>query len=96
MYSLGCLVDYQVAEKALPFCRALVHLAITTNHERLKQFILNKMLPTITLLLGGDLNSAISKLHCSLNPTRKDDARKLVICLCQEIYKAYIDNQASH
>jgi exportin-5 len=96
MYSLGCLVDYQAAEKALPFCHALVQLAIATNHERLKQFILNEMLPTITLLLGDDLNSAILKLHRSLNATRMDDARKLVICLCQEIYEAYIDKKASH
>ncbi|CAN6372151.1 unnamed protein product [Urochloa humidicola] len=93
MYSMGCLVDYQASEKGLPFCHALVHLAIVTGHERLNQFILNEMLPTIILLLDGDLKSAISKLSCSLNPTSKEDASKNVNRLCQEIFEVYIDNQ---
>ncbi|CAN6381359.1 unnamed protein product [Urochloa humidicola] len=93
MYSLGCLVDYHAADKGLTFCHALVHLAIVTDCERLNQFILNEILPTIILLLDDDLKSAISKLSCSLNPTSKEGARKNINCLCQEIYEVYIDNQ---
>ncbi|OQU83505.1 hypothetical protein SORBI_3005G127300 [Sorghum bicolor] len=93
MYMFGCLVDYQAVENALPFCYSLVHLARATNHARLNQFILNEMLPTIILLLGVDVKSAISQLSCSLNSTRKEDARNNVTRLCQEIYEVYIDSQ---
>jgi exportin-5 len=96
MYMFGCLVDYQAVENALPFCYSLVHLARATNHARLNQFILNEMLPTIILLLGVDVKSAISQLSCSLNSTRKEDARNNVTRLCQEIYEVYIDSQVSY
>ncbi|XP_062225180.1 protein HASTY 1-like isoform X2 [Phragmites australis] len=92
MYLFGCLVDHQAAKKALPFCYALICLAIATNLEWLNQFILNEMLPTVILLLGG-LRCPISELSSSLNSTTKEDARNDVIHLCQQIYKVYIDNQ---
>jgi exportin-5 len=95
MYLFGCLVDHQSAENALPFCYHLIHIARATNHERLKQFILNEMLPTIILLLGVDVKSAISQLYCSLNSTTKEDAMNNITHLCLEIYEVYMDNQAS-
>lgn len=95
MYFLGCLVDYQAAVKALPFCYALIRLAIATNHGGLNHFILNEMLPTIMLLIDGDLPSAISKHSLTLNSATKEDARNNVIHLCQEIYEVYIYNQVS-
>ncbi|CAN6372154.1 unnamed protein product [Urochloa humidicola] len=95
MYLFGCLADYQAAENALPFCYSLIHLARATNHERLNQFILNEMLPTIILLLGVDVKSAISQLNCSINSTTKEDAMNNVTRLCMEIYEAYVDNQVT-
>ena len=95
MYLFGCLADYQAAENALPFCYSLIHIAKATNNERLNQFVLDEMLPTIILLLGVDVKSAISQLSSSLNSTTQEVARNNVTCLCQEIYEVYMDNQAS-
>ena len=95
MYLFGCLVDYQAAENALPFCYSLIHIAKATNNERLNQFVLNDMLPTIILLLGVDAKTTISQLSSSLISTTKEGARNNVTCLCREIYEVYLDNQAS-
>ena len=95
MYLFGCLVDYQAAENALPFCYSLIHIAKATNNERLNQFVLNEMLPTIILLLGVDAKTTISQLSSSLISTTKEGARNNVTCLCREIYEVYLDNQAS-
>jgi len=95
MYLFGCLVDYQAAENALPFCYSLIHIAKATNNERLNQFVLNDMLPTIILLLGVDVKTAISQLSSSLISTTKEGARNNVTRLCREIYEVYTDNQAS-
>ena len=95
MYLFGCLADYQAAENALPFCYSLIHIAKATNNERLNQFVLDEMLPTIILLLGVDVKSAISQLSSSLNSTTQEVARNNVTCLCREIYEVYMDNQAS-
>jgi hypothetical protein len=95
MHLFGCLVDYQAARKALPFCYAWIDLAVGTNHEWLHQFILNEMLPTVILLLD-DFPSAISKLSSSLNPRTTEYARNDVTPLCQRIYEVYIEKQASH
>jgi len=93
MYLFGCLADYQAAENALPFCYSLIHIAKATNNERLNQFVLDEMLPTIILLLGVDVKSAISQLSSSLNSTTQEVARNNVTCLCREIYEVYMDNQ---
>ena len=95
MYLFGCLVDYQAAENALPFCYSLIHIAEATNNERLNQFVLNEMLPTIILLLGVDAKTTISQLSSSLISTTKEGARNNVTRLCREIYEVYTDNQAS-
>ena len=95
MYLFGCLVDYQAADNALPFCYSLIHIAKATNNERLNQFVLNDMLPTIILLLGVDAKTTISQLSSSLISTTKEGARNNVTCLCREIYEVYLDNQAS-
>jgi len=95
MYLFGCLVDYQAADNALPFCYSLIHIAKATNNERLNQFVLNDMLPTIILLLGVDVKTAISQLSSSLISTTKEGARNNVTRLCREIYEVYTDNQAS-
>jgi len=95
MYLFGCLADYQAAENALPFCYSLIHIAKATNNERLNQFVLNEMLPTIILLLGVDAKTTISQLSSSLISTTKEGARNNVTCLCREIYEVYLDNQAS-
>ena len=95
MYLFGCLADYQAAENALPFCYSLIHIAKATNNERLNQFVLNDMLPTIILLLGVDVKTAISQLSSSLISTTKEGARNNVTRLCREIYEVYTDNQAS-
>ncbi|TVU25242.1 hypothetical protein EJB05_27732 [Eragrostis curvula] len=94
MYLFGCLVDYEAASKALPFCYSLIHISVACNFEWLDQFILNEMLPTVILLLGG-FRCPISELSSSLNSTTKEDAKKDVSDLCQEIYKLYLDNQAT-
>ena len=95
MYLFGCLADYQAAENALSFCYSLIHIAKATNNERLNQFVLNDMLPTIILLLGVDVKTAISQLSSSLISTTKEGARNNVTRLCREIYELYTDNQAS-
>ena len=95
MYLFGCLADYQAAENALPFCYSLIHIAKATNNERLNQFVLDEMLPTIILLLGVDVKTAISQLSSSLISTTKEGARNNVTRLCREIYEVYTDNQAS-
>ena len=95
MYLFGCLVDYQAAENALPFCYSLIHIAKATNNERLNQFVLDEMLPTIILLLGVDAKTTISQLSSSLISTTKEGARNNVTRLCREIYEVYTDNQAS-
>lgn len=95
MSLFGYLADNQAAENALPFCYSLIRIARATNHERLNQFILNEMLPTVILLLGFDGKSAISQLSCSLNSTTKEDTRNNLSCLCREIYEVYIDNQVT-
>lgn len=69
-YLLGCLVDHQAVKKALPFCYALIDLAVADNHEWLLLFILNEMLPTVILLLD-DFPCAISRLSSSLEPKKK-------------------------
>ncbi|GJM94399.1 hypothetical protein PR202_ga11039 [Eleusine coracana subsp. coracana] len=51
MYLFGCLADYQAARKALPFCYALIDVAVTADLEWLRLFLVNEMLPTIILLL---------------------------------------------
>ncbi|KAL6640767.1 hypothetical protein ACP70R_021890 [Stipagrostis hirtigluma subsp. patula] len=92
MYLFGCLADYKAAKKALPFCYALIRIAIATKTEWLNQFIINEMLPIIILLLG-DLPCVISELSSSLNSTAKEDARNDVSQLCHHIYEVYIDKQ---
>ncbi|GJN36270.1 hypothetical protein PR202_gb25113 [Eleusine coracana subsp. coracana] len=74
MYLFGCLADYQAARKALPFCYALIDVAVTANLEWLHLFLVNEMLPTIILLLD-DFPCAISKLNSSQNPKAKEDVR---------------------
>ncbi|KAK3137673.1 hypothetical protein QOZ80_5BG0455620 [Eleusine coracana subsp. coracana] len=92
MYLFGCLADYQAARKALPFCYALIDVAVTANLEWLHLFLVNEMLPTIILLLD-DFPCAISKLNSSQNPKAKEDVRNDITHLCQRIYELFIDKQ---
>ncbi|KAK3140897.1 hypothetical protein QOZ80_5AG0407390 [Eleusine coracana subsp. coracana] len=92
MYLFGCLADYQAARKALPFCYALIDVAVTADLEWLRLFLVNEMLPTIILLLD-DFPCAISKLSSSQNPKAKEDARNDITHLCQQIYELFVDKQ---
>ncbi|KAM3334936.1 hypothetical protein ACQJBY_029383 [Aegilops geniculata] len=96
MYSLfGSLVDYQAAKEALPFCHALIRLAVATDDERLKQFILNEMLPTLVRFDDRSPPSGISWLRSELSSSIKVSSMKDVVGLCREIYDVYLHNQAS-
>ncbi|XP_044359170.1 protein HASTY 1-like isoform X2 [Triticum aestivum] len=96
MYSLfGSLVDYQAAKEALPFCHALIRLAVATDDERLKQFILNEMLPTLVRFDDRSPPSGISWLRSELSSSIEVSSMKDVVGLCREIYDVYLHNQAS-
>lgn len=94
MYLFGCLMDHQSAKKALPFCYTLIRLAMISNLEWLKHFILNEMLPTGILLLSG-LRCSLSELCSSLN-SASEDVKSDIRCLCQHIYEIFIDNKVRH
>ncbi|XP_044977615.1 protein HASTY 1-like isoform X2 [Hordeum vulgare subsp. vulgare] len=95
MYLFGSLVDYQAAKDALPFCHALIRLAVATDDERLKQFILNEMLPTVVRFDDGSPQSGISRLRSELSSSTKVSSMNDVDCLCREIYEVYLHNQVT-
>ena len=96
MYLFGYLVDYQAAKEALPFCHALIRLAVATDDERLKQFILDEMLPTLVRFDDRSPQSGISRLRSELSSSNEVSSMDDVVCLGQEIYKVYLHNQASY
>ncbi|VAH67992.1 unnamed protein product [Triticum turgidum subsp. durum] len=96
MYLFGCLVDHQATMEALPFFHALIRLAVATDDERLKQFILNEMLPTIVRFSDRSPQSGISRLRSELSSSNEVSSMDDVVCLGQEIYKVYLHNQASY
>ncbi|KAI5002802.1 hypothetical protein ZWY2020_027452 [Hordeum vulgare] len=93
MYLFGCLVDYQAATQALPFFHALIRLAVATDDGRLKQFILNEMLPTIVRFSDKSPQSGISRLRSDLSSSNAVSSMDDVVCLGQEIYEVYLHNQ---
>uniref|UniRef100_A0A453GCW2 Exportin-5 C-terminal domain-containing protein n=3 Tax=Aegilops tauschii subsp. strangulata TaxID=200361 RepID=A0A453GCW2_AEGTS len=95
MYLFGCLVDYQSAKEALPFFHALIRLAVATDDERLKQFILNEMLPTLVRFDDRSPPSGISRLKSESNSGIEVSSMKDIVCLCQEIYNVYLQNQVT-
>lgn len=95
MYLFGCLVDHQATMEALPFFHALIRLAVATDDERLKQFILNEMLPTIVRFSDRSPQSGISRLRSELSSSNEVSSMDDVVCLGQEIYKVYLHNQVT-
>ncbi|XP_044336192.1 protein HASTY 1-like [Triticum aestivum] len=92
MYLFGYLVDYQAAKEALPFCHALIRLAVATDDERLKQFILDEMLPTLVRFDDRSPQSGISRLRSELSSSIEMTSMDDVVCLCREIYEVYLHN----
>ncbi|XP_037440351.1 uncharacterized protein LOC119308337 isoform X2 [Triticum dicoccoides] len=97
MNLFGSWVDGEATRDAVPFCRALVQVAVATQNSKLRRFILHDMLPATIKRLCTDLPCAvqrtIKKLSCQLNSSKSQKASKDLWILCQEIYAVHIQNQ---
>ena len=67
MSLFGHLVDGEAATKAIPFCRALIHLAGAANDDKLRVFISDELLPCLIRLIDDQLPCAIRCLVHKLN-----------------------------
>jgi hypothetical protein len=86
MSLFGYLVDGEAATKAIPFCRALIHLAGAANDDKLRVFISDELLPCLIRLIDDQLPCAIRCLVHKLNSSASNDAIKDIVVLCEEAY----------
>uniref|UniRef100_A0ACD5ZT35 Uncharacterized protein n=1 Tax=Avena sativa TaxID=4498 RepID=A0ACD5ZT35_AVESA len=97
MTLLGSWVDGEATLDAVPFCHALVQVAVATNNRKLRLFIVDDMLPATIKRLCDDLPCAvqqtIKKLSDQLDSSISKRASKDLLVLCEEIYKVYIHSQ---
>uniref|UniRef100_A0A453EWL0 Exportin-5 C-terminal domain-containing protein n=1 Tax=Aegilops tauschii subsp. strangulata TaxID=200361 RepID=A0A453EWL0_AEGTS len=63
--------DSEAVTKVIPFCGALIHLAVATNRAELRQFVGNDLFSSIIQGLSVELNAVVSAE---------------LIGLCREIY----------
>ncbi|XBI75780.1 hypothetical protein VPH35_069106 [Triticum aestivum] len=96
MNLFGSWVDGEATMDVLPFCHALVQVAVATKHVKLRRFIVDAMLPATIKRLCDDLPCAVQqtirKLSCHLNPSKSKKATEDLWVLCEEIYKVFIQN----
>ncbi|XP_066353477.1 uncharacterized protein [Miscanthus floridulus] len=86
MSLFGYFVDDISTAKAIPFCRALVYLAVVSNDARLKIFILDNLLPCLIQCLDNELPCSIQRLKSELTSCGSNNATKDLTVLCHEIY----------
>ena len=100
MSLFGYFVDDAATIKAVPFCRALIHLAVGSNDAKLRIFILDNLLPCLIQSLDNHLPCAIQSLKYELNSGASDNAGRVLVVLCQELYSSMLNEheqtQASH
>ncbi|XP_015698012.1 uncharacterized protein LOC102721490 isoform X2 [Oryza brachyantha] len=93
----GWWVDGEAAIDSVPFCHALVQVAVDSNNEKLRRFVKDDMLRAIVHRLCDDLPCAVQKTIRKLSPlmnlTKCRKASKDLFILCQEIYEVYIQCQ---
>ncbi|KAF0905390.1 hypothetical protein E2562_004367 [Oryza meyeriana var. granulata] len=99
MSLFGYFVDDASTAKAIPFCHALVCLAVGSNDARLRIFILDNLLPCLIQHLDSKLPCAIRSLKFELSSSGSDNASKGLVVLCQELYGymlncGYVQTQA--
>lgn len=107
MSLFGYFVGDAATAKAIPFCRALVCLAVDSKDARLRVFIMDNLLPCLIQRLDDKLPCAIWRLKCELNSSASNvssdklnlsatnNVHRDLVVLCQELYTcAYVQNQA--
>jgi hypothetical protein len=97
MNLLGSWVDGEATLDAVPFCHALVRVAVATNNRNVRQFIVDDMLPsTIKRLYDGlpcAVQQTIGMLSSELDLSKSKKASEDLLVLCEEIYKVFIQSQ---
>ncbi|CAL4973536.1 unnamed protein product [Urochloa decumbens] len=86
MSLFGYFVDDTATSRAVPFCRALVCLAVGSNDARLRIFVVDNLLPCLIQSLDNRLPCAIQSLKCKLNSGASGNASRDLVVLCKELY----------
>ncbi|RCV38295.1 hypothetical protein SETIT_8G130900v2 [Setaria italica] len=96
MNLFGWWVDDEATINAVPFCNALVQVAVATNNKKLRRFVEDDMLPALIRRLCDGLpcmvQRTISKLSNQMIPPIQK-ANKDLLILCQNIYTLCVRSQ---
>lgn len=91
-------MDDEATINAVPFCNALVQVAVATNNKKLRRFVEDDMLPALIRRLCDGLpcmvQRTISKLSNQMIPPIQK-ANKDLLILCQNIYTLCVRSQVT-
>lgn len=86
MSFFGYFVDDEAAIKALPFCRYLIQLAVSTNDVRLERLIVDDLLPCLIRRLDNELQCATQSLRHESGSSTDGSVDKELHALCEDLY----------